>query len=57
MLEDRNRPTLRKALAIGANEAIRVNATPTDGFFVTSLLDVIKNGLRSCYRRKRIIRL
>jgi electron transfer flavoprotein beta subunit len=25
-------PTLRKALAIGANEAIRVNATPTDGF-------------------------
>jgi electron transfer flavoprotein beta subunit len=26
-------PTLRKALAI-ANEAIRVNANPTDGFFV-----------------------
>jgi electron transfer flavoprotein beta subunit len=26
-------PTLRKALAIGANDAIRVNATPTDGFF------------------------
>src|SRR6476661_8593904 len=38
-------PTLRKALAIGANEAIRVNATPTDGFFVASqLAEVIKNG-------------
>lgn len=38
-------PTLRKALAIGANEAIRVNATPTDGFFVaTQLAEVIKNG-------------
>jgi electron transfer flavoprotein beta subunit len=33
MLEDQTEPTLRKALAIGANEAIR-NATPTDGFFV-----------------------
>jgi electron transfer flavoprotein beta subunit len=38
-------PTLRKALAIGANEAIRVNATPADGFFVAKqLADVIKNG-------------
>lgn len=38
-------PTLRKALAIGANEAIRINATPTDGFFVaTQLAEVIKNG-------------
>lgn len=38
-------PTLRKALAIGANEAIRVNATPTDGFFVAKQLEeVIKNG-------------
>jgi electron transfer flavoprotein beta subunit len=38
-------PTLRKALAIGANEAIRVNATATDGFFVAKqLADVIKNG-------------
>lgn len=27
-------PTLRKALAIGANDAIRVNAEPTDAFFV-----------------------
>ncbi|MEN8764918.1 MAG: electron transfer flavoprotein subunit beta/FixA family protein [Wenyingzhuangia sp.] len=27
-------PTLRKALAIGADEAIRIDAKPTDGFFV-----------------------
>ena len=31
-------PTIRKALAIGANEAIRVNANPTDGFFVAQQL-------------------
>jgi electron transfer flavoprotein beta subunit len=38
-------PTLRKALAIGANEAIRVNATPTDGFFVAKqLAEVVKQG-------------
>lgn len=38
-------PTLRKALAIGANEAIRVNAAPKDGFFVaTQLAEVIKTG-------------
>ena len=38
-------PTLRKALAIGANEAIRVNANPTDGFFVAKQLsEVIKKG-------------
>lgn len=38
-------PTLRKALAIGANEAIRINANPTDGFFVAKqLVEVIKNG-------------
>ena len=38
-------PTLRKALAIGANEAIRINADPTDGFFVAKqLAEVIKNG-------------
>ncbi|WP_439474510.1 electron transfer flavoprotein subunit beta/FixA family protein [Algoriphagus formosus] len=29
-------PTLRKALAIGADEAIRVNADPKDSFFVAS---------------------
>lgn len=27
-------PTLRKALAIGADDAIRIDAKPTDGFFV-----------------------
>ena len=38
-------PTLRKALAIGADDAIRVNATPTDGFFVAKqLAEVVKNG-------------
>lgn len=38
-------PTLRKALAIGANEAIRINAIPTDGYFVAKqLAEVIKNG-------------
>lgn len=37
--------TLRKALAIGADEAIRVNAQPTDGFFVAKqLAEVVKNG-------------
>ena len=29
-------PNIRKALAIGANDAIRVNAQPTDAFFVAS---------------------
>jgi len=29
-------PTIRKALAIGADDAIRVNAAPTDSFFVAS---------------------
>ena len=38
-------PTLRKALAIGANEAIRINATPSDGFYVAQqLAEVIKTG-------------
>ena len=27
-------PTIRKALAIGANDALRINAEPTDSFFV-----------------------
>jgi len=31
-------PTLRKALAIGADDAIRVNAVATDGFFVAEQL-------------------
>jgi electron transfer flavoprotein beta subunit len=38
-------PTLRKALAIGADDAIRVNAEATDGFYVAKqLAEVIKNG-------------
>lgn len=38
-------PTLRKALAIGANDAIRINANPTDGFYVAQqLAEVIKTG-------------
>ncbi|SHJ76972.1 electron transfer flavoprotein subunit beta/FixA family protein [Pseudozobellia thermophila] len=38
-------PTMRKALAIGADEGIRINAVPTDGFFVAEqLAHVIKEG-------------
>ena len=38
-------PTMRKALAIGADEGIRINAVPTDGFFVAEqLAHVIKDG-------------
>lgn len=38
-------PTLRKALAIGADDAIRVDTDPTDGFFVAKQLSqVVKDG-------------
>jgi electron transfer flavoprotein beta subunit len=38
-------PTLRKALAIGADEAIRVNAEPLDGMSVAKeLAEVVKKG-------------
>ena len=38
-------PTLRKALAIGADNAIRVNVEPTDGFFVAKqLAKIVKDG-------------
>ncbi|CAI8435986.1 MAG: Electron transfer flavoprotein subunit beta [Flavobacterium sp. SCGC AAA160-P02] len=38
-------PTLRKALAIGADNAIRVNAEPLDGMSVAKeLAEVVKNG-------------
>lgn len=38
-------PTLRKALAIGADEAIRVDTVPFDGLFVAlQLAEVVKNG-------------
>lgn len=43
--EAETEPTLRKALAIGADEAVRVNAKPTDGFFVAKQLSkVIADG-------------
>ena len=34
-------PTLRKALAIGADEAIRVDAEPTDAFFVSQQIAAV----------------
>lgn len=38
-------PTIRKALAIGADEAIRINAEPTDSFFVAKqIAAVAKDG-------------
>ena len=38
-------PTLRKALAIGADDAIRVNMEPLDGLSVAKeLAEVVKNG-------------
>ncbi|MDX1627541.1 MAG: electron transfer flavoprotein subunit beta/FixA family protein [Fulvivirga sp.] len=38
-------PTIRKALAIGADEAIRVNAEPTDSYFVAKeIANVAKDG-------------
>ncbi|MCD6544299.1 MAG: electron transfer flavoprotein subunit beta/FixA family protein [Flavobacteriaceae bacterium] len=38
-------PTLRKALAIGADDAIRVNTEATDSYYVAKqLAEVIKNG-------------
>lgn len=37
--------TIRKALAIGADDAIRVNTNPKDGFFVAKqIAEVVKNG-------------
>lgn len=38
-------PVMRKALAIGADEGIRINAEPTDGYFVAEqLAEVVKKG-------------
>ena len=34
-------PTLRKALAIGADDAIRINAEPTDAYFVAEQLAAV----------------
>ena len=37
-------PTIRKCLAIGADDAVRVNAEPTDAFYVAAqLAEVVKN--------------
>jgi electron transfer flavoprotein beta subunit len=36
-------PTLRKALAIGADDAIRIDANPTDGFYVAQqIAEIVK---------------
>jgi len=41
--EAETEPTIRKALAIGADDAIRINAFPTDAFFVaTQIAEVAK---------------
>lgn len=38
-------PTIRKGLAIGADDAIRINAEPLDAFFVAKqIASVVKNG-------------
>ncbi|MFY0605325.1 MAG: electron transfer flavoprotein subunit beta/FixA family protein [Cyclobacteriaceae bacterium] len=43
--EAETEPTLRKALAIGADEAIRVNAFPTDALFVAhQIANIAKEG-------------
>src|SRR5690606_9690817 len=43
--EAETEPTIRKALAIGADEAIRVNAFPSDAYFVASeIAKVAKEG-------------
>lgn len=42
--EAQTEPTLRKALAIGADDAIRVNADPTDSFFVAKQIAAVAQG-------------
>ncbi|MCV9386230.1 electron transfer flavoprotein subunit beta/FixA family protein [Reichenbachiella ulvae] len=43
--EAETEPTLRKALAIGADDAIRVNADPVDSFFVANqIANIAKEG-------------
>ena len=39
--EAETEPTIRKALAIGADQAIRINAVPTDSFFVANQIAAI----------------
>ncbi len=41
-----NEPTIRKALAIGADDAIRINADASDAFYVAAqLAEVLKNNM------------
>jgi electron transfer flavoprotein beta subunit len=40
-------PTIRKALAIGADDAIRIDAKPTDGFFVAKQIAAVAKA--GCY--------
>jgi electron transfer flavoprotein beta subunit len=43
--QNTSEPTIRKALAIGADDAIRVDAEPSDGFHIASqLAGVVKEG-------------
>ena len=43
--ETETEPTIRKGLAIGADDAIRINAQPTDAFFVAQqIAAVVKDG-------------
>jgi len=43
--EAETEPTIRKALAIGADDAIRINANPADSFFVAQqIASVVKDG-------------
>lgn len=37
-------PTIRKALAVGANDAIRVNAAPRDAYFVATQIATLAKG-------------
>lgn len=38
-------PVIRKALAVGANDAVRVNAAPVDAFFIAhQIANIAKNG-------------
>ncbi len=48
-------PTIRKALAIGADDAIRIDAEPKDAYFVAAQLavvakdyDIVLNGIEAC---------
>jgi electron transfer flavoprotein beta subunit len=52
-------PTIRKALAIGADDAIRINSEPYDAYFVAAqLAEVLKNNpfdIILQFKRKKIL--